>query len=192
MAVDIGPKIGIEGEKEFRKNLNDINQQLRTLGSEMKAVTSEFLDAKDGEGKLAEQTKVLNKQIEAQEQKLSEMKKALGFATTAYGEADSRTQKWQQAVYDATADLNKMKNQLKKAEKGIDDFSGAADDSSASLGDFANVLKAGLGAGAVGAVIGGMKELAGAMMDIASSTEEYRSIMGTLEVSSQAAGYNGE
>ena len=192
MAVDIGPKIGIEGEKEFRKNLNDINQQLRTLGSEMKAVASEFLDTNDNEEKLAEQTKVLNKQIEAQEQKLSEMKKALGFATKAYGEADSRTQKWQQAVYDATADLNKMKNQLKKAEQGIDDFSDAADDSSASLGDFANVLKAGLGAGAVGAVIGGIKELAGAMMDIASSTEEYRSIMGTLEVSSQAAGYSGE
>lgn len=192
MAVNIGPKIGIEGEKEFRKNLNDINQQLRTLGSEMKAVTSEFLDANDSEEKLAEQTKVLNKQIDAQEQKLSEMNKALDFATKAYGEADSRTQKWRQAVYDATADLNKMKNQLKKAEQGIDDFSDAADDSSASLGDFANVLKAGLGAGAVGAVIGVVKELAGAMMDIASSTEEYRSIMGTLEVSSQAAGYSGE
>lgn len=192
MAVDIGPKIGIEGEKEFRKNLNDINQQLRTLGSEMKAVTSEFLDTNDSEEKLAEQTKVLNKQIDAQEKKLSEMNKALDFAVEAYGDADSRTQKWRQAVYDATADLNKMKNQLKKAEQGIDDFSDAADDSSDSLGDFANVLKAGLGAGAVGAVIGGIKELAGTMMDIASGTEEYRAIMGTLEVSSQAAGYNGE
>ena len=192
MAVDIGPKIGIEGEKEFRKNLNDINQQLRTLGSEMKAVASEFLDANDSEEKLAEQTKVLNKQIDAQEKKLAEMNKALDFAVEAYGDADSRTQKWRQAVYDATADLNKMKSQLKKAEQGIDDFGDAADDSSDSLGDFANVLKAGLGAGAVGAVIGGVKELAGAMMDIASSTEEYRSIMGTLEVSSQAAGYSGE
>ena len=192
MAVDIGPKIGIEGEKEFRKNLNDINQQLRTLGSEMKAVTSEFLDANDSEEKLAEQTKVLNKQINAQENKLGELNKALDFAVEAYGDADSRTQKWRQAVHDATADLNKMKNQLKKAEQGIDDFGDAASDSSDSLGDFAGVLKAGLGAGAVGAVIGGVKELAGAMMDIASSTEEYRSIMGTLEVSSQAAGYNME
>ena len=192
MAVDIGPKIGIEGEKEFRKNLNDLNQQLRTLGSEMKAVTSEFLDANDSEEKLAEQTKVLNKQINAQENKLGELNKALDFAVEAYGDADSRTQKWRQAVHDATADLNKMKNQLKKAEQGIDDFGDAASDSSDSLGDFAKVLKAGLGAGAVGAVIGGVKELAGAMMDIASSTEEYRAIMGTLEVSSQAAGYSGE
>ena len=44
MAVDIGPKIGIDGEKEFRQELANINQQLRTLGSEMKAVTSAFTD----------------------------------------------------------------------------------------------------------------------------------------------------
>ncbi len=192
MAVDIGPKIGIEGEKEFRKNLNDINQQIRTLGSEMKAVASEFLDANDNEEKLAEQTKVLNKQIRAQEDKLGELNKALDFAVEAYGDADSRTQKWRQAVYDATTDLNKMKSQLKKAEQGIDDFGDAADDSSDSLGDFANVLKTGLGAGAVGVVINSVKDLAGAMMSIVDDSMETRKNMGMLRVSSEAAGYSAE
>ena len=46
MPVNIGPKIGIDGEKEFRQNLNSISQQLKTLGTEMKAVTSAF-DAND-------------------------------------------------------------------------------------------------------------------------------------------------
>lgn len=36
MAVDIGPKIGIDGEKEFRQELNQINTTLKTLGTEMK------------------------------------------------------------------------------------------------------------------------------------------------------------
>ena len=40
MAVDIGPKIGIDGEKEFRESLRTMGQQLKTLGTEMKAVTS--------------------------------------------------------------------------------------------------------------------------------------------------------
>ena len=44
MAVDIGPKIGIDGEAEFRKEINSITQQIKTFGSEMKAVTSEFAD----------------------------------------------------------------------------------------------------------------------------------------------------
>jgi len=39
MAYDIGPKIGIEGEAEFRKAIRDINTTMRTLGTEMQAVT---------------------------------------------------------------------------------------------------------------------------------------------------------
>lgn len=33
MATDIGPKIGIDGEREFKSQLANINQQIKTLGS---------------------------------------------------------------------------------------------------------------------------------------------------------------
>ena len=42
MADNFGLKIGIEGEKEFKKALSDINQSFKVLGSEMKLVESEF------------------------------------------------------------------------------------------------------------------------------------------------------
>ena len=58
MSVDIGPRIGIDGEAEFRKNLNNINQQLKTLGSEMKAVTSAFTDSDDAQKALTAQAGV--------------------------------------------------------------------------------------------------------------------------------------
>ena len=35
-------KIGIEGEKEFKKALSEINQSFKVLGSEMKLVSSQF------------------------------------------------------------------------------------------------------------------------------------------------------
>jgi hypothetical protein len=35
MADNFGLKIGVEGEKEFKKALADINQQFKVLGSEM-------------------------------------------------------------------------------------------------------------------------------------------------------------
>ena len=41
MADNFGLKIGVEGEKEFKKALSDINQQFKVLGSEMKLVESE-------------------------------------------------------------------------------------------------------------------------------------------------------
>lgn len=40
--MDFGIKPGVEGEKEFKKALSDINQSFKVLGSEMKLVESEF------------------------------------------------------------------------------------------------------------------------------------------------------
>ncbi len=42
MAYDIGPRIGIEGEKEFRDAVRDINAKVKSLGAEMQAVASKF------------------------------------------------------------------------------------------------------------------------------------------------------
>lgn len=120
MAVDIGPKIGIDGEAEFRKSLQNINQQLKTLGSEMNAVTSAFGDNADSEDALAAKTSVLNKQIEAQQKKIDELNKGLTASAEKYGENDTRTLKWQQAVNDANAELSSMKNRLSKTNDELD------------------------------------------------------------------------
>lgn len=42
MADSFGLKIGLEGEKEFKKALSEINQSFMVLSSEMKVVTSQF------------------------------------------------------------------------------------------------------------------------------------------------------
>ena len=189
MAVDIGPKIGIDGEAEFRKELNNINQQLKTLGSEMKSVTSAFDAGDDAEKSLAEQTRILNQQIDTQEQKLKQLQKGLEQATEKFGKADSNTLRWQQAVHEATAELNRMKTQLNNVENGVEDMTDAVDDSSGSFQGFGKALVAGL---SVGAVVNGVKELAAAMLDLVSNTQEYRTIMGSLEISSQNAGYTAE
>ena len=42
MADNFGLKIGIEGEKEFKKALSEINHSVMVLGSEMKLVYSHF------------------------------------------------------------------------------------------------------------------------------------------------------
>ena len=132
MSVDIGPKIGIDGEAEFRKELGNINQQLRTLGSEMKAVTSAFAGNEKSQEALSAQAGVLTRQIEAQEQKLSRLEKGLASAAQKYGENDTKTLRWAQAVQDATADLNKMRAQLTRVEGELDDTAEAADELAAS------------------------------------------------------------
>lgn len=208
MPVDIGPRIGIDGEKEFRKELQNINQQLRTLGSEMKAVTSSFEAGDRSEEALAAKTDVLNRQIDAQKQKLQQLQKGLDAATDKYGEADTKTLRWAQAVNDARTDLNRLESQLKSTTSEVDDLGDSMDNlDSGSLsfdgimdsigGLFGNMGLGGLSSlltkgFAVGSVISGVTQLTGAITGLVDETEEYRKIMGTLETSSQAAGYTAE
>ncbi len=185
MAVNIGPRIGIDGEAQFRKEINDLIQQQKTLASEMKAVTSSF-DANDkSQEALTAQTEVLNKQIATQSQRLEKLQQGLAAAAKEFGDTDSRTQKWQQSVNEATADLNRMKSQLSGLESGVDDVGDAMDDASSYALSFGDMLTA-------GGILEGIKGIAGAISDMVESTTEYRKIMGTLETSSQAAGYTAD
>ena len=110
MSVNIGPKIGIDGEKQFRSELNSISQQLRTLNTEMKAVTTAF-DANDSsQKKLAAQSDVLTRQLSLQEQEVTDIQKALDYAKANYAENSNEVQRWQQALNNATADLNRTKS----------------------------------------------------------------------------------
>lgn len=120
MAVNIGPKIGIEGEAEYRKQINSIIQQSKTLASEMKALTTSF----DKNGKSikqnAEQHKLLEKQIKNQEQKVSELNSMLDKSTQKYGENSDKTLKWKQAVAEAEAELNNLKGKLDSLPSSLD------------------------------------------------------------------------
>ena len=42
MSENFGLTIGLEGEKEFKKSLAEINNSFKVLGSEMKLVDSQF------------------------------------------------------------------------------------------------------------------------------------------------------
>ena len=141
MSVDIGPRIGIDGEAEFRKNLNNINQQLKTLGSEMKAVTSAFTDSDDAQKALTAQAGVLTRQIETQEAKLAELKKGYEQAARTLGETDTRTLRWAQAVNDATTTLNQMRSQLSQTERELSALSSGVDDAGEREAEFQGNLE---------------------------------------------------
>ena len=196
MAVDIGPKIGIDGEKEFRQELNNLAQQMRTLGSEMKAVTSAF-DANDkSQEALSARTDVLNRQIATQQQRLTQLQRGLDDSAQKFGENDTRTLKWAQAVNNATADLNRLRSQLSSTEGEMDDVSDATDDMARSLDDvgtasqgFGSMLASAFSGGAIAGLV---SEVVSGVQELVESTQEYRRIMASLESSSSRAGYSAE
>lgn len=120
MATDIGPKIGLDGEKEFRAALQSMGQQLKTLDTEMRAVTSAFSSNDRSQAALSAQSDVLTKKLSTQEARLAEIQKALDYARANYAENSNEVQRWQQALNNATADVNKTKQQIKALDDELD------------------------------------------------------------------------
>ena len=205
MAVDIGPRIGIDGEAEFRKQLTNINQQLKTLGTEMKAVTSAFDGQDQSADKLVAQNAVLARQIGAQEQALAQLRQGLIQSTVKYGELDTRTLKWQQTVNNATANLNKLKAQLSDNERAMDqasnssneladnmDKAGEAASGAGSKFSAVTVAIGNLAANAITAAVSAIGDMISSLINLDQTTEEYRIAQGRLNTAYEAAGLGAE
>ena len=123
MADNFGLKIGIEGEKEFKKALSEINQSFKVLGSEMKLVSSQFDKNDKSIQALSARNTVLNKEIDAQRQKIETLRAALRNAADSFGENDRRTQNWQIQLNNAEAALNGMERELSDNERAIEALS---------------------------------------------------------------------
>ena len=120
MADDFGLRIGVEGEKEFKKALVEINQSFKVLGSEMKLVSSQFDKNDNSVQALSARNTVLNKEIDAQRQKVETLRSALQNAAESFGENDRRTQNWQIQLNNAEAALNGMERELSQNEQAIE------------------------------------------------------------------------
>ena len=138
MAENFGLKIGLEGEKEFKSALADINNSFKVLGSEMKLVESQFDKNDNSVEALTARNEVLEKSIESQKQKIETLRGALNNASESFGETDRRTQNWQIQLNNAEAELNKMERELQNNNKALDTADkefGEAEKSADKFGD---------------------------------------------------------
>lgn len=174
MAVNIGPKIGIDGEAKYRSQINAIIQQAKTLEAEMKAVTSAFNANTSAEQKNASTAKVLAQQIQVQQQRVQKLTEMLQKSAQKYGENDTKTLKWRQAVLEATAALNKMQNEADGTADATEDVGDAMDDASKQALSFGDVLKANV---LSDAITSGLRAIAEGFKTIASTALGYNATM---------------
>ena len=137
MSDNFGMRIGVEGEKDFKKALSDINQAYKVLGSEMKLIASEFDKNDNSLEALTARNKVLNKEIDAQKQKIETLRAALQNATESFGENDRRTQAWQIQLNNAQAALNGMERELEDNNKALENAENGFDDAGDEAKEFA-------------------------------------------------------
>lgn len=196
MPYDIGPKIGIDGEAEFRKQIQQITENIKTLSSELKVVAS----AADAEGEsidsLSQKNEILTKTIGQLEDRLTAQRNMLDRATEKYGEADSRTQKWQRTVNATETELNQLRAQINKNNTAMDKLESGTRDADDAMDDLGSAAKSTGGklsamtvamgnliASGIQAAISAVGNLVSSLWNLDEATEEFRRAQGRLNLS---------
>lgn len=171
----------------------------------MKAVTSAF-DANDkSQENLANQSQVLTEQLSLQEKRIAEIQKALDHARSNYAENSNQVQRWQQAMNNAVAELNKTRSQLSKVQSEMDgtedstkdltdalnDVGGASEKASGGLSSM-TVAMGNLISSGIQAAASAVADLVSSLWNLDESTEEYRRAQGRLNTAFETAGYGAD
>lgn len=205
----ITTRIALDGERDFKAQMAQVNGELRNLKSEMTLVDATFKGQANTTEALTAKHKVLQGSVEQQREKVRALTQAVEDATQAYGDNDKRTDGYRQSLSRALAELIDLNRELEDNERYLDEASKSADGCAESIDGYGKAVRdadsnkdplgnlmAGFGnlkgmlAG--GAVVGGIKAVGDAIMSVVEDTAEYRKIMGTLEISSERAGYSAQ
>lgn len=215
----IATRLTLEGEKEYKKELGKVNQEIGLLSDKMKRADAEFRGQANSIEALTTKNDLLREAQQKQIDKIAKLQTAIEDCGEAYGENDEAVMRFKRQLEKAETDLIDLNDELSSNERYLDEARTSADKCAKSIDEYGKQVKdaakatddfngAGGGKGGIGnligqlgslkkmlvggAVVAGLKAASDAIIGIVDETEEYRKIMGPLETSSQVAGYTAE
>lgn len=187
--TDIGPKISVEGESEYRKQMQNIIQQQKEYSSELNLVTAQLGKNATAQQKASSIASVLKKQIQNQESALSAQNTMLQKAVTKWGDASKEASGFRTAINKTSAELATLKSRLSDAENGLGEFS---DQTRTSGDDLAASVTAGTLAAKAYSAIGSTllsagKKVVEAGVSYNAQLEQYQTALTNMLGSASAA-----
>lgn len=199
-----GITVEIGGDTQgLSKALSGVNREIRTTQSQLKDV-ERLLKLDPGNTELLRQKyELLNDSIESTEEKLDSLREAEKQVQQQFERGEVSQDQYnglQREIIATEQALGRLQNEARDTEnringideKPIEQVEDAAEDAGDALRDagddashFGDMLKA-------GAIVEGVSGLVDSMSQLADETREYQRIMGSLEVSSEKAGYTAE
>lgn len=157
MATQIGPKIGVDGEAEYRQQMARINSEAKALKAEMTELATAVTDESNAQENAKKQAENYTRQLENQETRVKLLSEQLDRATAAYGEGSTQANEYRAMLANAKTTLNQMRTEQSGATEDVNDFAEAEDkagENAVSMGDLikANVIS--------DAIMAGLKKLA--------------------------------
>lgn len=208
----VSTRLSVDSD-QYRKELGEVNRELRNIKSEAALVTEEFKGQANTLEALTRKDELLRKEKAQLEEKLRSLEQAVKDSAEVYGDTAAKTDEYRQSLNRAKTDLLKLNRELEdndryldearssadKTAKSIDKFGKEAKDAGDDVDEAADGMKDFLeGMGSLknlvvgGAVVAGLKEMGDAVLEIVDNSMEYRTIMASLATSSEQAGYSAD
>lgn len=137
---NIGPKIGVEGEAEFRRQIRNINSEYKTMDSYLKAVEQSMEKQGRSQSLLESKSAGLQQQIAIQGRKWEELNKVLDRVKEQFGEGSNEFLRISGAMLDVENTLSDLEQSLMDTDQELERLvSGTGDltDQVEDLGDSA-------------------------------------------------------
>ena len=96
-------RVELDGEKQYKQALSELNKGNQVLGSEMKKLQAEFKGNTESTEYLTKKGELLERQLLQQKDKVQTLRDALANAAREYGESSEKTEEWQIKLNNAEA-----------------------------------------------------------------------------------------
>lgn len=137
----IRTKIVIEGEKQYKAALADINRQLKETKSALSVAAAEYANADSATRTTAQQTEALNLSLEQQRQRLALMEEQLGKVEDAYGKNSRQAVELRTKINNARVEMAKTETQMRGFTDGLDAITDASGQTGEGLDGAAKSLE---------------------------------------------------
>lgn len=119
MPSKIGATIALDGEKEYREAIKNINSTMKVFQSEMRLVASQFSSNTDSLKSYTAKQEVLSKHIDQQKEKIEVLHKALADSQLNYRHAEDRVDSLKIALDSAKQQYGENSEEVKKLSKSL-------------------------------------------------------------------------
>lgn len=186
----VGLVFKADGTVDFKKSLAEVNSSIQENRSAFKLAQSQWDENTKSAEKLQDRQKYLAKQTEDYSDKVKLLERELKELENSEERNEDAINKKKNQLNQAKTSLNNYKKGLSDVEQEIQDGTDKIKKYTKEIEDFGDkASKVGDGLSGVSTAAAGV--LAGAAA-LVPATEEYRKVMGSLEVSSEMAGYTAE
>lgn len=179
-----------DGTVDFKKSLDEVNSSIQENRSAFKLAQSQWDEntksmdkLRDKQEYLAKQTEDYSDKVKLLERELSELENAEERNEAAINKKKNQLNQAKTSLNNYEKGLSKVEEELKSGTKKVEEYTKKIEDFSEKAGNVGDSLS-GVSTAAAGILAG--------TAALVPATEEYRKIIGSLEVSSELAGYTAE